>query len=110
VIENVEQARDHLIDPVLICGSMFDPVMDVKRHRLFEANWPLEHPQWPCGTRSGLYRTAASTAKEEGHARRAGSRHESAWREYALSRVVGVHGHENYTGERQLREAAMGID
>jgi DNA (cytosine-5)-methyltransferase 1 len=46
VIENVEGAP--LLDPTLICGSMFDPPMDVRRHRLFEANWPLEPPAWPC--------------------------------------------------------------
>lgn len=46
VIENVEGAP--LIDPVLICGSMFDPPMDIRRHRLFEANWGLEAPSWPC--------------------------------------------------------------
>jgi DNA (cytosine-5)-methyltransferase 1 len=46
VIENVEGAP--LIGPVLICGSMFDPAMDIRRHRLFEANWPLEPPMWPC--------------------------------------------------------------
>jgi integrase len=27
--------------PTLICGSMFDPPMDIQRHRLFETNWPL---------------------------------------------------------------------
>jgi DNA (cytosine-5)-methyltransferase 1 len=46
VIENVVGAPLH--DPVLICGSMFDPVMDIQRHRLFETNWPLEPPIWPC--------------------------------------------------------------
>jgi DNA (cytosine-5)-methyltransferase 1 len=46
VIENVEGAP--LIDPVLICGSMFDPPMDIRRHRLFETNWKLEAPVWPC--------------------------------------------------------------
>jgi DNA (cytosine-5)-methyltransferase 1 len=46
VIENVVGAP--LEDPVLICGSMFDPPMDIQRHRLFEANWPLRSPQWPC--------------------------------------------------------------
>lgn len=46
VIENVEGAP--LIDPVKICGSMFDPPMDIRRHRLFEANWSLDHPTWPC--------------------------------------------------------------
>jgi DNA (cytosine-5)-methyltransferase 1 len=44
VIENVEGAP--LIDPVTLCGSMFD--LDVKRHRLFEASWALDPPEWPC--------------------------------------------------------------
>ena len=46
VIENVVGAP--LTDPVLICGSMFDPAMNIRRHRLFETNWKLEPPQWPC--------------------------------------------------------------
>ncbi len=46
VIENVEGAP--LLEPILICGSMFDPPMEIRRHRLFEANWPLEDPMWPC--------------------------------------------------------------
>ena len=46
VIENVLGAP--LIEPVLVCGSMFDPPLDVKRHRFFEANWPLAPPTWPC--------------------------------------------------------------
>jgi DNA (cytosine-5)-methyltransferase 1 len=48
VIENVAKARPELRDPVLLCGSMFDPPLDVQRHRLFEANWPLRPPAWPC--------------------------------------------------------------
>lgn len=48
VIENVEYAREWMRDPVLICGTMFDPPMEIQRHRLFETNWPLEPPQWPC--------------------------------------------------------------
>ncbi len=46
VIENVEGAPLH--DPVMICGTMFDPPMEIQRHRLFETNWPLEAPEWPC--------------------------------------------------------------
>lgn len=49
VIENIPEARWALHDPILICGTMFDPPLDgLKRHRLFEANWPLEPPVWPC--------------------------------------------------------------
>jgi DNA (cytosine-5)-methyltransferase 1 len=46
VIENVEGAP--LIYPVMICGTMFDPPMEIQRHRLFETNWPLDPPMWPC--------------------------------------------------------------
>lgn len=42
VIENVEQARDRLVDPVRLCGSAFG--LDVQRHRLFESNVELESP------------------------------------------------------------------
>lgn len=44
VIENVEYARDHLRDPIRLCGSSFG--LDVRRHRLFESNVPLMAP--PC--------------------------------------------------------------
>jgi DNA (cytosine-5)-methyltransferase 1 len=40
VIENVEGARGELIDPVRICGTGLG--IRVRRHRYFEANWPLE--------------------------------------------------------------------
>jgi DNA (cytosine-5)-methyltransferase 1 len=50
VIENVEAARPHLIDPILICGSMFEhaprtpDALLLKRHRLFESNVKLSSP------------------------------------------------------------------
>lgn len=47
VIENIPDAAWTLQDPVLICGSMFDPPL-IDRHRLFETNWGLRHPEWPC--------------------------------------------------------------
>jgi DNA (cytosine-5)-methyltransferase 1 len=46
VIENVENARSELRDPVMLCGSGFG--LDVQRHRLFETNWELHAPVWPC--------------------------------------------------------------
>lgn len=46
IIENVPGAP--LDEPVLICGSMFDPPMNIRRHRLFESNVPLAPPAWPC--------------------------------------------------------------
>lgn len=39
VIENVESARSYMLNPVMLCGSSFG--LNVRRHRLFETNWPL---------------------------------------------------------------------
>jgi len=65
IIENVEQARPHLINPVMCCGSAFG--IDVQRHRLFESNVPLvgtpcEHSIWtpkypPATNRTNLRKT-----------------------------------------------------
>lgn len=48
VIENIEDARWAMNDPVTVCGTMFDPILGVRRHRLFETNWDLVAPDWPC--------------------------------------------------------------
>lgn len=50
IIENVEDVRPHLIDPLLLCGSMFGlqaQGCQLRRHRLFESNIPLRAP-WGC--------------------------------------------------------------
>ena len=55
VIENVEQARSQMVDPVLLCGRMFGLEADdedglrlvLDRHRLFESNVPLVAPTHP---------------------------------------------------------------
>lgn len=94
VVENVPGAP--LLDPVLICGSMFDPPMDVRRHRLFENDWGCRPPQWPC--RHKLW------------APRFPSEHLEMKRRGRLSRVVGVYGGGRYKGSDRLREQAMGID
>lgn len=39
IIENVEGARDAMIEPVMLCGSSFG--LGVRRHRLFESNLDL---------------------------------------------------------------------
>jgi DNA (cytosine-5)-methyltransferase 1 len=46
VIENVEGAP--LRSPLILCGSMFDPPLDVQRHRFFESDWPMDDPPWAC--------------------------------------------------------------
>ena len=43
VIENVPRAP--LLDPVQLCGTSFPP-LEVRRHRLFESNFPI--PPMPC--------------------------------------------------------------
>lgn len=55
VIENVQQARTQMVDPILLCGRMFGLAMAdedgeplvLDRHRLFESNIPLEAPHHP---------------------------------------------------------------
>jgi hypothetical protein len=48
-IENVEAARPHLRNPILLCGTMFglassDGVAELQRHRYFETSFPLLAP------------------------------------------------------------------
>ena len=49
VIENVEGAKNHMVNPVTICGLSVG--CNVRRHRLFECNFPVMVP--PCGDHSG---------------------------------------------------------
>lgn len=44
IIENVESARPHLRDSIMLCGSLFG--LTVQRHRLFECSFPMLQP--PC--------------------------------------------------------------
>jgi DNA (cytosine-5)-methyltransferase 1 len=44
IIENVEGAKAHLIQPVRLCGTMFGLGIDdaeLRRHRLFETSFPI---------------------------------------------------------------------
>ena len=50
IIENVPTAIDHLVEPVMLCGSSFG--LPVRRHRLFESNfwiWGVRcsHKEYP---------------------------------------------------------------
>lgn len=55
VIENVEQARSQMVDPILLCGRQFGLAtldadghpLTLDRHRLFESNTPLVAPPHP---------------------------------------------------------------
>lgn len=92
VIENVEFARRHLVDPVRYCGSSFG--LDVRRHRLFESNVEIVGPACDHGWQTPRFRSLDSRIVKRG----------------GLASVVGVHGNCNYAGEFPLRCAAMGID
>lgn len=92
IIENVEGARRHLENPIRLCGSSFG--MDLRRHRYFEANWPLEGKPCDHAWQTPRFRSLRMNLVREGR----------------LSPVVGVHGHINYPGEFEVRCKAMGID
>ncbi len=89
VIENVPGAP--MRPTIMLCGSTFG--LDVRRHRLFETNFPLwnqpclhviQPPRWPSGDK-----------------RRPG----------VLSRTVPVYGNAHFEGDNhELRSKAMGID
>ena len=47
VIENDEGARAHMINPIMLCGTMFDlgaEGRELQRHRLFETSFPVTAP------------------------------------------------------------------
>jgi DNA (cytosine-5)-methyltransferase 1 len=74
----------------VLCGSSFG--LNVRRHRRFRSNCLLMPPVCCHDQQIPRFR---STDK-----RRGGN----------LATVVGVHGHVNYAGEAEIRNAAMGID
>lgn len=48
IIENVEAARPFMINPIMLCGTMFGlgaEGCELHRHRLFEVNFPLMQPE-----------------------------------------------------------------
>lgn len=55
VIENVYDARRELVNPIMLCGTMFD--LRVQRHRVFETDPVIWWPPRPCqhiGKTSGV--------------------------------------------------------
>lgn len=95
VIENVEQARRALIDPVRLCGSSFG--LGVQRHRLFESNIPLLAP--PCAHKAYPLRYPVALGDPRAKGRKNGR-----------SRFIGVYGGTHFEGESALRREAMAID
>lgn len=71
IIENVEPAGPHLINPTTYCGTMFGLRAEgcqLRRHRLFETSFPLSVPGYclHLGAVIGIY---------GGHARRRAAKH-----------------------------------
>lgn len=93
VIENVEEAREHMHDPARLCGSSFG--LYVKRHRLFEANFPILAP--PCQHMANRRQFRVPL----GDPRTSSDR---------LSRFVANYGSTRYKGELADRKRAMQID
>jgi len=96
IIENVEEARWAMRDPLLLCGTMCGlgaEGHDLRRHRLFEASFTLSTPS-PCQHTErpviGIY---------GGHARRRSSKHGGRG-----TRDVWENGHRGAAAE------AMGMD
>lgn len=86
VIENVADARPEMVEPTMLCWSMFhEPgsVIDadgtpltMRRHRLFEASFPITPPRscrHPRGVQvAGAYGGARRDAWEARHVRKGG--------------------------------------
>lgn len=100
IIENVENAKNELIDPIRLCGSSFG--LRVRRHRLFETGGGLViHNPPPCNhqwqDRHKPYRIHISDRRPERHGH---------------TGTVPVHGGGQLVGMDDLfhASAAMGID
>jgi DNA (cytosine-5)-methyltransferase 1 len=63
IVENVGGAREELINPVMLCGSMFG--LRTQRHRFFETNWPVLPPCECDHSEIPLLVTTASKASRE---------------------------------------------
>jgi DNA (cytosine-5)-methyltransferase 1 len=98
VIENVPGAP--LIDAVILCGSSVG--IDVRRHRLFETNWPLMVPACAHGWQTPRFRSLDKRRVPKSVVPVHGSSQ--------LASVITVAGHLDYAGEMKLREKAMEID
>ncbi len=80
----------------------------MRRHRWFEANWPLTDPMWPCRHKLWDYRYRSLDQRKTRKALRTVPVHGGG--QLALSATVGVHGNVQYKGEADLRRRAMEID
>lgn len=99
VLENVEDALPHMINPKRLCGSSFG--LRVRRHRYFETNWDYEAPpcmhEWQDDHKP--YRLYVGKSRTDGR----------GYRESGIQQVYG--GNHNVGGRSTfLKSVAMGID
>lgn len=87
VIENVVGARSELVNPIMLCGTMFD--LPIPRHRLFEVSEPISPPPHPQCT--GV---AASYARSRG------------WD----ANTMRIYGNGGHAGTRERWSQLMGIE
>lgn len=93
VVENVQGATmPDAPYSFRLCGSSF--LMDIRRHRKFISNFPVDAPPCAHGWQTPRFQSLANSLRKKGQ----------------LASVVGVHGHAQFPGDRQLRERAMRID
>ena len=110
VIENVENARRHLINPILLCGTMFGlgtkDGNQLRRHRYFELSWGF----WLVPT---CQHNGYSTVPVYG-----GGQNGDYHTPRRKPKTVGVWGHAGGSSKRdgvvqfntEIRREAMGID
>jgi DNA (cytosine-5)-methyltransferase 1 len=70
IIENVDGAKDQLIDPIMLCGLMFG--LPLYHHRYFECSFPVqqpEHPEHAGQQKFSVVGRLVSTVKNGGSAR-----------------------------------------
>jgi DNA (cytosine-5)-methyltransferase 1 len=84
VIENVPGAP--LLDPVLYCGSMFG-LERLRRHRLFETNWPLTGEQCDHTFQRDLL---SVTGHGEGGSHRGGTKRGPWWGQAERRKAMGA--------------------
>ncbi len=105
VIENVEGARKHMREPMMLCGSSFD--LHVRRHRLFETNFALMGP--PCvhgleETRTARYITSTTRRTGRKELRPFVNAHATGAR-YNTDNLRDAMGVDWMVSQREIREA-----
>lgn len=114
VIENVEQARTQMRDPIMLCGRMFGlTALDedgtklvLDRHRLFESSHPLTAPAHPVhGTEqvAGVYGGSRRAKRHDGE-----SLAQVAPRDRHAARVERGGGY--VPRSKRVQQALLGID